>query len=66
MQSIGKRYERCIQCDNIKTSKFYEWTGFIGKEDLGFVCEKCAIKHVFGSKFKQNKRYKRWKKKVEA
>ena len=39
---------------------FYEWRSFFDKELIGLICKKCAVREMFGSKYKQNSSYKRW------
>ena len=43
------------------SAPFYEWHSLfeVGKL-IGIICRKCAIRELFGTKYKQNKRYHRW------
>jgi len=37
----------------------------VTKEFIGTICHKCAVRELFGTNFKANKRYKRWLEKVK-
>jgi hypothetical protein len=50
----------CAACKESRKTQYYKWYNMVTKELNGFLCEKCAIRHNFGSNFKQNKRYLRW------
>ena len=53
--------QRCQCCDNYKmNAPFYEWHSEITKNFLGIICRRCAIRELFGSKFSNNPRYKKW------
>jgi hypothetical protein len=60
MKPVGKGNSICDVCGKVHRGMFYEWTGMITKDNLGIICEKCAIKESFGNKYKQNRRYKKW------
>ena len=60
MKPIGKGNSICDSCGRVHRGMFYEWTGMISKDNLGIICEKCALKESFGNKYKQNRRYKKW------
>ena len=60
MVPVSKGHSICECCGKVHKGMFYEWTGMITKDNLGIICEKCAIRESFGSKYKQNRRYKRW------
>jgi len=59
---------KCSMCGAQKTkSTLYRYSGHKAVRDLKpplpstfIICEKCAMKEEFGTKWKQNKRYKRW------
>tara|TARA_Y100000004_G_C8942224_1_gene424684 strand:+ start:1206 stop:1355 length:150 start_codon:yes stop_codon:yes gene_type:complete len=40
---------------------FYEWHSEITYNFLGLICKKCAIRELFGSKYRQNPKYEEWK-----
>ena len=65
MKLNGKGNAICECCGKIHKGNFYEWTGTISKSYLGLICEKCALRESFGSKYKQNRRYKKWLQKKE-
>tara|TARA_R100000808_G_C2092187_1_gene112171 strand:+ start:148 stop:357 length:210 start_codon:yes stop_codon:yes gene_type:complete len=60
MKPVGKGNSICDSCGKVHRGMFYEWTGMITKNNLGIICEKCALKESFGNKYKQNRRYKKW------
>ena len=62
MVPVGKGNSICKSCGKIYKGNFYEWTGMITKSK-GIICEKCAIRETFGTKYKQNRRYKKWQQK---
>tara|TARA_R100000808_G_scaffold710_1_gene3425 strand:+ start:894 stop:1055 length:162 start_codon:yes stop_codon:yes gene_type:complete len=39
---------------------FYEWHSEITKKFIGVICKKCAVRELFGTKYKQNPSYKKW------
>jgi len=39
---------------------FYEWYSLTTKSFIGLICRKCAVRELFGSKYKQNPNYKKW------
>ena len=39
---------------------FYEWFSEITNSFIGMICRKCAVRELFGIKYKQNPRYERW------
>ena len=59
---VDRRYIRCECCDKAGISDVFEWTTVITKQKL-LICSKCAVREAFGSKYKQNRRYKAWQKK---
>lgn len=60
---------KCNMCGKLKVkSKLYRFIGHAAVRKLTpeypatfIICEPCAMREEFGSKWKQNKRYKRWK-----
>ena len=42
---------------------FYEWHSEVTHRFIGVICRKCAVRELFGSKYKDNERYKEWVKK---
>tara|TARA_R100001082_G_C4341888_1_gene150517 strand:- start:152 stop:292 length:141 start_codon:yes stop_codon:yes gene_type:complete len=40
----------------------YLWIGMITKDELGGVCQKCAITEAFGSNYRNSKKYQQWRK----
>jgi|TARA_R100001082_G_scaffold95684_1_gene62977 hypothetical protein len=65
MKSVGKGNSICDCCGKVHRGLFYEWTGMITGNNLGLICEKCALRESFGSKYKQNRRYKKWLRKKQ-
>jgi len=37
----------------------------VTKEFIGTICHKCAVRELFGTNFKANKRYHRWLERVK-
>ena len=53
---------KCVRCNDYKhKSPMYLWIGVITKEELGSVCQKCAITEVFGGNYRNNKKYQQWR-----
>ena len=53
---------RCTCCGTQKMrAPFYDWTSVITKEHLGVICQKCAIREAFGTKYKKDKKYLEWR-----
>jgi len=53
--------QRCRCCDAYKmNAPFYEWHSEITYNFLGLICRKCAVREMFGSKYRQNKAYIEW------
>ena len=58
---IGKFSQRCQCCDSYKMSApFYEWHSDIMNKLIGIICKKCAVRELFGTKYRQNPSYKKW------
>ena len=57
-------------CDCCKRHKghsiFYHWKGILTKAYLGLICSQCAYREGFGSNYKRNKHYIKWKEKNNA
>ena len=53
--------QRCQCCNSYKmNAPFYEWFSEITNSFIGMICRKCAVRELFGIKYKQNPRYERW------
>ena len=53
--------QRCQCCNNMKlNAPFYEWHSEITHKLIGLICRKCAVRELFGSKYKQNPKYNKW------
>ena len=53
--------QRCQCCDSYKmNAPFYEWFSEVTYSFIGIICRKCAVRELFGSKYKQNPNYKKW------
>jgi hypothetical protein len=66
MKCVGKKSLKCKCCCEWKYhAPFYEWYSMVTKEFIGTICHKCAIRELFGTNFKANKRYHRWLEKVK-
>ena len=59
----GDRNEfKCVRCTDYKyNSPLYLWVGLVTKDELGNVCQKCATTEAFGSNYRNNKKYKKWR-----
>ena len=58
---IKKLSQRCQCCNDYKmNAAFYEWHSGITFRFIGLICRKCAVRELFGSKYKDNPSYKRW------
>ena len=68
MKCVGKKSLKCECCHEWKYGVFfYEWYSIISTENkfIGIVCHKCAVRELFGTNYKKNKRYERWLKKIK-
>ena len=55
---------KCTCCGTYKMhAPFYDWTSIITKEHIGIICQKCAIREAFGTKYKKDKDYIKWREK---
>ena len=39
---------------------FYEWYSLLTKSFIGIICRKCAVRELFGSKYKHSASYEKW------
>ena len=54
---------KCVRCTDYKyNAPMYLWIGMISKDDLGNVCQKCAISEAYGRNYRNNKQYQQWRK----
>ncbi len=60
MKLLGKKSQKCRCCGEHRFCNFFEWKSLVTKDFLGEICRKCAIREMFGTKWKANKRYKKW------
>ena len=61
LRSINET-RRCTCCGTQKMrAPFYDWTSVITKEHVGVICQKCAIREAFGTKYKNDKKYLEWR-----
>ena len=65
MIPVEKGNSICECCGKLHRGMFYEWISTITKTNLGIICEKCALRESFGSKYKQTRRYKKWLRKKQ-
>ncbi len=57
----GNLSQRCQCCDSYKmNAPFYEWYSLVTKSFIGVICRKCAVRELFGSKYKHSQEYKEW------
>ena len=65
MKFNGRKDLKCECCGKSKwDSNTYIWITHIERRKIN-VCQVCALKEAFGSKHKQNKRYLRWRERLE-
>lgn len=62
MKFVGKKL---AVCDHFCKSKprntnFYAWYTFFDREFIKEMCQNCALREVWGGKYKQGKNYKKW------
>ena len=61
MKFIAVRDLKCGSCGKTKwNTPCYMWHTMMTEKQIE-VCQNCAIREEFGSKYSQNKRYKQWK-----
>ena len=62
MKYVGRRVAVCNHFCNNKpyNGRFYDWYSFFENKLLKTMCEKCALREVWGYNYKQNKHYKKW------
>ncbi len=61
MKNIGNFSKKCQCCNASKiNAPFYEWVSHVTGDILGIICRKCAVREMFGTKYKYNKKYQRW------
>lgn len=61
MRSIGRATLKCNCCGVYKyNAPCYKWYSVFDDRYLGTICQKCAIREMFGSNYRNNARYKKW------
>ena len=66
MRYVGKKNLQCECCGAHKyNAPFYDWYSILDGRFLCTICQKCAVRELFGSNYKANKRYKRWIKEIK-
>ena len=54
----------CDACKKHKMShRFFHWKSILTNDYLGLICNQCAYREGFGSNYKRNKKYIKWKEK---
>lgn len=56
----SKSLDYCCSCGRNENINHYQWVSLVTKDLLGVICEKCAVKEVWGNKFRTNKGYQEW------
>lgn len=51
----------CERCKTTKKVRFYNWISTINKTIIGIICYECALLESFGSNYRNNKNYQRFK-----
>ena len=51
----------CERCKTTKKVRFYNWISIINKAIIGIICYQCALLESFGSNYRNNKNYQRFK-----
>ena len=68
MKCVGKKSLKCECCKEWRyDAPFYEWYSVVVMKNMliAVVCHKCAVRELFGSNYKRNKRYERWLEEVK-
>jgi hypothetical protein len=66
MKLVGKKTNKCECCGKYDyNAYFFKWYSIVTKDYLCTICFKCARREMFGTKFKDNKRYEKWLKEIE-
>ena len=65
MRLVGKKYKKCECCSKYEYAYFFKWYSIITEEYLCTICFKCARRELFGTKYKYNRRYEPWLKKLK-
>ena len=62
MRYAGKELAICDHFCNkqARNTKFYHWFSHLEDKLLKTMCESCALREVWGYKYRQNKNYKKW------
>ena len=62
MRYAGNKLAICNHYCNAKPykTKFYKWFTYLGMKFIKEMCEKCALREVWGYNYKQTKNYKNW------
>lgn len=62
MKYAGKQTAQCDHFCNkrFRNTKFYHWFSYLNMEFIKKMCEKCALREVWGYHYKQQRGYKRW------
>tara|TARA_Y100000310_G_scaffold236100_1_gene239260 strand:- start:316 stop:534 length:219 start_codon:yes stop_codon:yes gene_type:complete len=62
MKYAGKMTAECDHfCSKrVCNAKFYHWFSYLDKEFIKTMCEKCALREMWGYNYKQQRGYKRW------
>lgn len=67
MVYAGRLTTKCKLCGTGKeNAPFYQWISILRDEDgnfpeIGIICQRCAIREAFGTQYKTNKRYIKWR-----
>ena len=63
MHKGDKNTFKCARCTDYKyNAPMYLWIGLVSKNDLGNICQKCAVTESYGSSHRNNKKYQQWRK----
>ena len=65
MRLIGQKYKKCECCSKYEYAYFFKWYSIVTDEYLCTICFKCARRELFGTKYKYNRNYEPWLKKIE-
>ena len=61
MRYVGKKNLQCDCCGAHKyNAPAFDWDSMFDGRFLGTICQKCAIRELFGTNYRNNNRYKEW------
>ena len=66
MRYIGRKNLQCKCCKAYKyNAPAFDWYSMLDNDFIGTICQKCAVRELFGSNYRNSKRYKEWIKEIK-